>query len=143
MKNLTNTTGVNTTGANTNANTKGEGTMRRQSKFTMAAKTKIEAAAARIGKMYDGYKTEEELMLPAEIRFKDIKDVVKLLSKNYAIADATGVVTEGVNRTLNAKDMTELSKSIAGCGEKGTEEKSAGYRQDNAYSTEKDKHKRC
>ena len=115
MKNL------NTNANNTNA--KGEKAMRRESKFKIQGQTSIEKAAGRISSMYEDYKTSEELMLPAQIRFADIKDVVKLLSGNYAIADATGVVTEGVNRTLNAKTMKELSRCIDRCGEEGTSNK--------------------
>lgn len=97
---------------------------RRASGFAVSAKSSMEARAMDVYSMFNGYRTEVDMMLPNKICFANIKDMVKFLSKNYAIAGATGVVTEGVYRVINATSVEELSKTVKGFGEVGTESKS-------------------
>ena len=116
---------MNTTTINTTTNTvKGANTMRKQSNFTTIAKNAVESKMMDAYKMFDGYKNNETLMMPSKVCFANIKDMVKFLSNNYAIADATGMITEGVYRVLNASSINELSKAIKDFGKNGTELKS-------------------
>ena len=135
MTKLTNNTNNTIAGANNNntiLSNKGEnnmetivrGTVRRNSKFGAAAKATMESRMMDAYNMFKGYKTETELMMPKKICFANIEDLVKFFSKNYAIAGATGIVTEGVYRVINATSVEEISKTVKGFGEVGTEAKS-------------------
>lgn len=134
MTKLTNNTNNTIAGANNNTilSNKGEnnmetivrGTVRRNSKFGAAAKATMESRMMDAYNMFKGYKTETELMMPKKICFANIEDLVKFFSKNYAIAGATGIVTEGVYRVINATSVEEISKTVKGFGEVGTEAKS-------------------
>ena len=120
---------------NTISNNKGENNMetvvrsavrmgRKQSGFAVEAKTAVEAKAMDVYSMFEGYKNNTSMMLPEKVCFANIKDTVKFLSNNYAIADATGMITEGVYRVLNATTIEEVAKAIKDFGKLGTEAKS-------------------
>ena len=120
---------------NTISNNKGENNMetvvrsavrmgRKQSGFAVEAKTAVEAKAMDVYSMFEGYKNNASMMLPEKVCFANIKDTVKFLSNNYAIADATGMITEGVYRVLYATSIKEVAKAIQDFGKLGTQAKS-------------------
>ena len=121
---MTNLNLNNKTIAGANTNTKGENTMRagrKQSGFVSIAKDAVEAKLMDAYTMFNGYKNNVSMMMPEKVCFANIKDVVKFLSNNYAIADATGMITEGVYRVLNATSIEEVAKAIKDFGKAGTE----------------------
>lgn len=120
MKNLLNNTIAGT-------NNKGENTMNtsiRESKFgAISEKVLNTRTTTGVYKMFKGYKENVSLAIPEKVCISQIDDMVKFLSNNYAIADATGTITEGVNRVLNATSIKEAAKSIRDCGKIGTNSK--------------------
>lgn len=132
MKNLQLNNTNTVLGANNNNTTKGENTMntttirtiRKESKFQPTAKNSVDSKIMDVYAMFNGYKNNTSMMMPKKICFANVKDIVKFLSNNYAIADATGTITEGVYRVLNANSIKELSKAIKDFGKEGTQLKS-------------------
>lgn len=123
MTTLNTNKGLNTNVANTNNN--GGMDMNNLKKSTFGAKAE-KVMAGRIEKVYNafkGYNMSEDMMLPKEVDFSKIKDIIKFLAKNFAIAGATGKITEGIYRVLSAATIEEIAKAIKDCGKNGTENK--------------------
>lgn len=110
---------------NTIVNNKGENTMKTKttSKFMMNVKDNQIKGFEDAYKMFNGYNNAVKYMMPKTIDFTKVVDKMKFFSQGYAIAGATGIVTEGVYRVLNASTIDELSKTIKDFGKEGTKHK--------------------
>lgn len=115
-------TNAKTMNNNTNLNNKGENTMKTKKKSTFMTNLKNRETEGFTSAyaMFDGYTIAEKYMMPKKINFKNVNDKMKFFSQGYAIAGATGVVTEGVYRVLNAANIDQLSKTIKNFGKEGT-----------------------
>lgn len=111
----------NTNGANTNNNGGMDMNNLKQSTFGAKAKKNMAGRIEKVYNSFKGYNITEEMMLPKQVCFAEIDDAIKFFAKNYAIAGATGSITEGVYRVLSARTIEEISKAIKNFGTKGTE----------------------